>query len=65
MVAPKEDIFPSRRQNKLITQGECPFKVLERIEDNAYNLELPVDTNANATFNMGDPAHCVEENLTI
>ncbi|GJS84251.1 putative reverse transcriptase domain-containing protein [Tanacetum coccineum] len=31
-----------------------PFKVLERINDNAYKLELPSHYNVSATFNVAD-----------
>ncbi|XP_071920674.1 uncharacterized protein [Coffea arabica] len=33
--------FPVQRHSKLLPQGDGPFQVLERINDNAYKLELP------------------------
>jgi hypothetical protein len=31
-----------------------PFKVLEKINDNAYRLELPADFGVSPTFNISD-----------
>jgi len=39
-----------------MARGEGPFKVLERIDDNAYKLELSKDMHVSATFKMGDLA---------
>ncbi|XP_048619971.1 uncharacterized protein LOC125590446 [Brassica napus] len=35
--------FPEERKSKLFRQGDRPFRVLDRINDNAYRLELPDD----------------------
>jgi len=32
----RNERFPSRRPEKLMAQGEGPFKVLKKIRDNAY-----------------------------
>jgi hypothetical protein len=38
-----KDCFPDLCKGKLIPRVDGPFKVLERINDNAYKLELPAD----------------------
>ena len=35
-------------------RADGPFEVLERINDNAYKLELPGDYGVLATFNVVD-----------
>ena len=46
-----------------MAQGEDPFKVLKRIVDNAYKLELPGDLHVSITFNMGELAPYMNDNL--
>jgi len=46
-----------------MAQGEGPFKVYERIRDNAYKLELPGDMKVSATFNMHDLAPYMEDDF--
>jgi len=41
----------------------CPFKVPERIVDNAYKLELLGDMNVIVTFNLGNLAPYVEDDF--
>ena len=42
------------RASKLQPRADGPFKVLERINDNAYKIDLPGHYNVSATFNVAD-----------
>ena len=46
--------FPEHRKSKLQPRGDGPFKVLEKINDNAYKIDLPSEYNVSATFNVSD-----------
>ena len=46
--------FPNQRKSKLHVRGDGPFQVIERINDNAYSLDLPGEYNISATFNVAD-----------
>jgi len=46
----RKENFRSSRKSKLIVSGDSPFKVIERIGDNAYKLQLTRDM---ANFYVG------------
>ena len=46
--------FPNQRKSKLQPRGDGPFQVLERINDNAYKIDLPCEYGVSATFNVAD-----------
>ena len=46
--------FPDERKSKLSPRGDGPFRVLDRINDNAYRLELPGKFQVSRTFNVSD-----------
>ena len=46
--------FPSKRKSKLIPRANGPFEVLEKINDNAYKIDLPGDYGVSCTFNISD-----------
>lgn len=50
----RSDRFPQRRGSKLAPRGDGPFRVLEKINDNAYRLELPGEYTVSHTFNVAD-----------
>ncbi|XP_071909677.1 uncharacterized protein [Coffea arabica] len=50
----RKERFPTSRRTKLHPRGNGPFRVLERINDNAYKLELPSEYGISASFNVSD-----------
>nr|GEV45590.1 putative ribonuclease H-like domain-containing protein [Tanacetum cinerariifolium] len=50
----RKECFPARRFGKLKPRGDDPFRVLKKINDNAYKTELPGHYNVSATFNVAD-----------
>lgn len=50
----RKERFPDKCKSKLSPRGDGPFKVLKRVGDNAYVLELPGEYGVSATFNVGD-----------
>jgi transposase InsO family protein len=50
----RKDRFPDLRKSKLMPRAAGPFKVLEKINDNAYKLELPPEFGVSPTFNISD-----------
>ena len=50
----RKERFPARRRSKLHPRRDGPFQVQERINDNAYKLDLPGEYNISATFNVFD-----------
>ena len=48
----RKERFSERRKSKLLPRGDGPFQVLERINNNAYKLDLPGEYNVSATFNV-------------
>jgi translation initiation factor IF-1 len=50
----RKDRFPDLTKSKLMPRAAGPFKVLEKINDNAYKLELPPEFGVSPTFNILD-----------
>jgi hypothetical protein len=50
-----QDRFPDFRKSMLMQRADGPFKVIEKINDNAYKLELPAYFGmVSPTFNIAD-----------
>ncbi|KAL0439531.1 UNVERIFIED_CONTAM: hypothetical protein Slati_2436100 [Sesamum latifolium] len=47
----RKERFPDKRKSKLMPRGDGPFRVLEKINDNTYKLDLPGEYGVSATFN--------------
>jgi hypothetical protein len=51
----RKDRFPDLRKSKLMPRAAGPFKVLEKMNDNAYKLELPAEMGTvSPSFNIAD-----------
>lgn len=50
----RKEHFLEQRKSKLQLQGDGPFHVLERINDNVYKLDLSSEYNNLATFDVYD-----------
>ena len=50
----RKDRFPDLRKSKLMPRAAGPYKILEKINDNAYKLELPSEFGISPTFNISD-----------
>jgi len=50
----RKEHFPEKHKSKLMPRGDGPFRVLERINDNAYKIDLPDDYGVSTTFNVAD-----------
>jgi len=50
----RKERFPDLRKSKLMPRADGPFKILEKINDNVYKLELPPEFGVSPTFNISD-----------
>ncbi|GKC31597.1 RNA-directed DNA polymerase [Tanacetum coccineum] len=50
----RKERFLEGRFGKLKPRGDGPFRVLKKINDNTYKIELPGHYNVSATFNVAD-----------
>ena len=58
-----KDHFPKQRKSKLQPRADGPFKVLRKINNNAYEIDLPSSYGVSSNFNVDDlsPFFGVEE----
>jgi hypothetical protein len=50
----RKERFPEMRKSKLMSRAAGPFKILTKINDNAYKLELPHEFGVSPSFNISD-----------
>ncbi|WVZ63685.1 LOW QUALITY PROTEIN: hypothetical protein U9M48_013298 [Paspalum notatum var. saurae] len=50
----RKDRFLDLRKSKLMPRADGPFKIIEKINDNAYKLELPPEFGVSHIFNIAD-----------
>ena len=61
----RKDRFPDMRKCKLQPRADGPFKVLHKINDNAYKVQLPADFGVSSSFNIADLTPYLGENDTF
>ena len=60
----RKDKFPTLRKSKLMSKGAGPYKVLEKINDNAYKIDLPSDEfGVSNSFNVADLSPYIGDDL--
>jgi len=50
----RKERFSAHRRTKLHPRGDGPFRILEKINDNAYKVDLLGEYNVSTTFNVSD-----------
>ena len=50
----RKDRFPPGKFGKLKPRVDCPFKIIEKIGENAYKLQLPNEYEISPMFNVKD-----------
>jgi hypothetical protein len=50
----RNERFLKLRKSKLMSRTAGPFKILAKINDNAYKLELPPEFGVSLSFNISD-----------
>jgi hypothetical protein len=63
----RKECFSAKRRSKLLPRADGPFKVLQRIGENAYKIELPGEYGVSTTFNVSDlaPYEEIEETMDL
>jgi hypothetical protein len=50
----RKERFPDQRKSKLMPRGDGSFRVLAKINHNAYKIDLPPSYGVSNTFNVAD-----------
>nr|XP_027097493.1 uncharacterized protein LOC113717045 [Coffea arabica] len=50
----RKERFLEKRRSKLMSRGDGPFQILAKVNDNAYQLDLPGEYDVSSTFNVAD-----------
>jgi hypothetical protein len=50
----RKEWFSDLRKSKLMPRADGPFKLLKKINENAYKIDLPADFGVSPTFNIAD-----------
>jgi len=50
----RKERFPHLQKSKLSLRGDGPFKIIKKINDNAYQLDLPAEYGVHSSFNITD-----------
>jgi hypothetical protein len=50
----RKERFLELRKSKLMSHAAGPFKILAKINDNTYKLELPIEFGVSPSFNISD-----------
>jgi hypothetical protein len=50
----RKERFSKLRKSKLMSHATGPFKILAKINDNAYKLQLPPEFGVSFSFNISD-----------
>ncbi|XP_021770479.1 uncharacterized protein LOC110734626 [Chenopodium quinoa] len=57
----RKERFSKQRKHKLMPRAEGPYQIMERINDNAYKVDLGGQFGVSSTFNVGDLAPYLED----
>jgi len=50
----RKEKFPEQRRSNLMPRGDGLFQIIEKINDNAYKVDLPGEYDVSAIFNVAD-----------
>ena len=50
----RKERFPEQKRSKLIPRGDGPYQIIERINDNAYKVDLLGEYGVSVTFNVSN-----------